>query len=93
MTYREQIKEYISQGREFIALAEKNTGLGKRTEERMYYRMACSYLIDAIATYNEVINLIATTDDDVQEAEASDTDLDANVFGVASETPDAPDYN
>lgn len=87
MTYREQIKEYISQGREYIALAEKSTGLGKRTEERMYYRMACSYLIDAISTYNEVINLMVTNDDDVQESEAGDTDFDLN------DLPDAPDYN
>ena len=87
MTYREQIKEYLSKGREHISLAEKNTGLGKRTEERMHYRLACSYLIDAVSTYNEVLNLMSTTDEDVQETDASDTDLDANVL------PDAPDYN
>lgn len=87
MTYREQIKEYLSKGREHIALAEKNTGLGKRTEERMYYRMACSYLIDAVSTYNEVINLMRTTDEDVQESEVGNTDFGMDVL------PDAPDYN
>lgn len=87
MTYREQIKDFLSKGREHIALAEKNTGLGKRVDERLHYRLACSYLIDAASAYNEVLNLMLTTDEDVQETEASDTDLDANVV------PDAPDYN
>lgn len=87
MTYREQIEEFLRKGREHIALAEKNTGLGKRVEERMHYRLACSYLIDAVSAYNEVLNLMGTTDEDVQETEAVDTDYDANVL------PDAPDYN
>ena len=87
MAYRERIKDFLSKGREHIALAEKNTGLGKRVDERLHYRLACSYLIDAVSAYNEVLNLMLTTDEDVQETEASDTDLDANVV------PDAPDYN
>lgn len=87
MPYREQIKEYLSKGREHIALAEKSTGLEKRVDERLHYRLACSYLIDAISAYNEVIALMCTTDEDVQESEAGDTDFDLD------DLPDAPDYN
>lgn len=94
MTYREQIKECLSKGREHIALAEKSTGLGKRVDERLHYRLACSFLIDAITAYNDVINLMGTTDEDVQEAEAGDTDYDETVGALdGNETPDAPDYN
>lgn len=65
MTYRELIKENISKGREHIALAEKNTGLGKRADERLHYRLACTYLVDAISAYNEVLNIMGT-DEGVQ---------------------------
>ena len=87
MTYREQIKELLSKGREHISLAEKSTGFGKRVEERLHYRLACSFLIDAITAYNDVINLMGTTDEDVQESEVGNTDYDMDVL------PDAPDYN
>lgn len=81
MTYREQIKEFLRMAHEQLDLAEKNTGIGKRVEERLHYRLACSYLIDAVSSYNEVINLIP------------DCTADGHETVENNDAPDAPDYN
>lgn len=95
MTYRELIKENIRKGRKHIELAEKSTGLGKRVDERLHYRLACAYLIDAISAYNEVVELFGATDEDVQEFVVGNVDQKVSDYinNDMDVLPDAPDYN
>lgn len=83
MTYRECITEFLKRAKSNIALAENSTGLGKRKDERLYYKLACSYLIDAVSAYNELISNMSENNENEE----------ATVDSVEKESADATNDN